>query len=166
MKNFFDVTYKNSSKAAAIFFAFLLIVGLIAFLMGCGDENVVNNGNLPREVFKIDSFALWSNVLGDVDTNFTDIFRSDLDSFAITFTISTNNPNTLTTAQISFIDTGNALLEYTFNEEQLNESYMAKLYSTNGLCSKNVNIALNINNGNLNFPKYLKISDFKITRIN
>lgn len=66
MKNFFDVTYKNSSKAVAIFFIIILIVAFVASLIGCGNDNPVNSGNNPPVnndslIWSIDSLSLWTH---------------------------------------------------------------------------------------------------------
>lgn len=109
MKNFFDVTYKNSSKSVAIFFAFLIIVGLIAALIGCGDDNLTNNnGNPPSNeqlIVSMDSISFRSILPGYNDTILL-ASLNNIDSGKITFELQSNFPTEVTiTASIKSIST-------------------------------------------------------------
>lgn len=97
MKNFFNVTYRNGSKAVAIFFILMLVIGFIASLAGCGSDNPVGgNGNPPGEitVLSIDSVGLTS-ILPAIKDTVCLINLSEIDSGKITFELVSNFPSSV-----------------------------------------------------------------------
>jgi len=165
MKNFFNVTYKNSSKPFAYFVILLIVIAIIAGIAGCGEDNGVNNGNVSAfPVYSIDSLVLRSMDIGSTDTTFDRNFIADLDSFKIQFTLETNVPNSFTSLQLNIADSNTSLLSYTFSEGDLNESYINLMYSAYGNCTKYINAIFTLN-GNGNLDKYLILRNFKVYRL-
>lgn len=157
MKNFFNVTHKNSSKAVAIFFALMIIAALAVSFFGCGSDNPVNNGN-PNPpasgdslLFSLDSFNLSGSGNLQIDTifNFAD---STYDSLKITFTVS-SNCDTLDNAWLN-VSFGDAGLSFFYRD--LNASYT--LYAT----KNNVFWFALYSRFNTSTQRYIRAYNFKL----
>lgn len=167
MKNFFNVTHKNSAKAVAYIIIFFAFAAFAAFLIGCGNDNPVNNtgGNNPVPVFKIDSLTLHSFAPGSTDTTYNFDFNADLDSFKVSFTVGTNTPGSLSSLFIGFTDSGMALINQSYTESELNGTYVYNRYSQFSSCRKYITAILTVN-GNGNVDKYMYVKNFTVLKIN
>lgn len=167
MKNTFNVTYKNSSRVIAIFFAVVILAWLIA---GCGDSDNPTGGNNPptgeTTVVSLDSVVSRSTLPAANDSLIAVNF-ADIDSARLSFTLESNFPGSSRIvaefdSAVSDSVAGMSVWEIPFNQSQ-NESF------TIGFKPDNTHRIFKIAVGHiLNGPPaytFVKLSNIKLVKI-
>lgn len=169
MKNLFKINPQKDSRALLIGLILLLIIGFIANLFGCGNDNPVNNGNqnpVETTVLSFDSVSLRSDIPLEIDSVFLINF-SAIDSGKITFDMKSNFPaSSNLTAAIHSLSTDTSFTDLLWSMpggQNQNESF-AVGFSSNDTHDR-IKIYLRYSLNGPPIYTFISISNFKLIKI-